>query len=65
MNDVTVPDDVYYKDMTEEQQAVVRMWLAMGLRVQIRNRESHWVNRGTVIPRAAHPIRTWHYRLKP
>lgn len=33
----SVPSDVLFKDMTEEQQATVNMWFAMGLPLQFKS----------------------------
>lgn len=36
-----VPEDVYYKDMTPQQKAIVLLWVKIGLPIEVKNVNTH------------------------
>ncbi len=61
---MSVPDNIQFIYLTDEQQAAVRMWLALGLPVEANHtavgEETWWQITSLKIP-----MSYWRYRLKP
>ncbi len=63
MNEVSVPDNRLYANMTEEQQAIVRMWFALGLNIELRfHYTANWISIRPIPGQAPNNL---YYRLKP
>lgn len=67
----SVRPDVTYENMTPEEQAVVRMWIKIGLDVEVAGASRIWVSLNAVnfdytpIPGTVHGSPYWFYRLRP
>ncbi len=66
MSEVTVPTGIPYGLITREQQAIVRMWLKIGLEVQVTGTDGKWIDLD-ILPTVwqESPLSHWYYRLKP
>ncbi len=55
----TVPSDKTYAELTKDQQAIIRMWLALDLTIEAtqEGKEYWWVTFNKPVP-------WWRYRLK-
>ncbi len=66
MNAPTVPSDALYRELSPEQQAIVKMWLGIGLDVEISGNGTYWLPyRAVEHLGTEHPWPVWFYRLKP